>query len=286
MLESIIIKPTESQTHHFGSSVSTIIKPQIGSLLYRYTNGEDGHLSLVVTELRTKNRGKRNKGIVDDIVCHPVVEIQTAVGISSTKVAIYSTDEQYRYTLNNRGNWFSKERLLKYSYQWDEPIKTTIYTSDVSQAIDELYDPDFIIRSPPIQVTAYHSSLGSISPITSIESISSMSSTSMSSSPLSSSPLSSTSLSSSPMSSSPMSGYALSNALSNGIGLSPPELTSFMSRPSSTSSTSSTPLTHRTDSTLPIIGALKLELNEGNREYKQTSIGPTLYSPVKDNTSR
>lgn len=134
------INHSQIQNH---STQNNIIKPTVGTLLFRYENSDLNDelykpISFAVVKCDIKRRG-RNKGIIDTIMCCHVEKIDGSY-------IYYDNSHVSIFRLNNRGNWFNKNELKIYTYVWDSPLIIT------ANKYAEILSPLIFIKSPPINI--------------------------------------------------------------------------------------------------------------------------------------
>lgn len=160
-LAQVILTPTELQQHNSCRGIVDVVKPKIGSLLYRYVNVTEptqrrtrgravqnkrptkltDETCYVVIRLMRKQRGV-NKGITDIAICSEVISIKR------NQIFYDITGFSFNIKLNNQAHWFNREDLSRYTYNWDVPIEPEVQPAPV--IIGQSFIADFIIHSPPM----------------------------------------------------------------------------------------------------------------------------------------
>jgi hypothetical protein len=167
-LARVMLTPSGLQQHRSRRGIVDVVKPEIGSILYRYENpkrckslngfgkscesektsdnqGQSIDSQFVVTRISHKRRGD-NKGIVDIAICSEIISIRR------NQIYYNIPGFSFNIKLNNQAHWFNSDDLKRYTYSWDVPIE-----SEPAPELDEIersYVPDFVVRSPPMIIGA------------------------------------------------------------------------------------------------------------------------------------
>ena len=101
--------PTQVQSFDYNHQNMNIVRPYIGSKLYRVNKKTlDG---FVVTKVFTKQKGK-NKGVVDKIyLCKITSDCDNNIEYDPQKKIILQ--------LNNHGRWWNAKLQREYVFYWD-----------------------------------------------------------------------------------------------------------------------------------------------------------------------
>ena len=122
--KSLILTPTLAQNYLFNESLITIVKPQIGSLLYRMKRKTKKLSIYIVFYSNIRQKGK-NRGIID------LVKLELINNIENNNVIFTHSNYPLILKLTNHGEWWSKKLKLEFKFQWDENFnETNILLSD------------------------------------------------------------------------------------------------------------------------------------------------------------
>lgn len=112
-----VVTPTY-QNYFYNKEQITIIKPEIGSILYRSTKDEKNIQKFIVFTTSCKKNGK-NKGVQDRIVLYEVINIERGV-------ANFRQESEMILYLTNHGEWWTNDLLKTYKFSWNKLRSKTV----------------------------------------------------------------------------------------------------------------------------------------------------------------
>ena len=105
------INVTKIQLFHYYNEDIEIIKPYIGSQLYRINKKTETCECFVVINISTKKNGK-NKGLIDKIT------LCSKIDDSGERIE-YDPQKKIILRLNNHGKWWNSSLRKEYRFSWN-----------------------------------------------------------------------------------------------------------------------------------------------------------------------
>ena len=108
----LTVRYTETQEFVYGNNIQKIVRPVVGSKLYRIDRKTKNIYIYIVTTICTKKSGK-NANVVDTIYLHMVTNELDEHQIE------YDSERSIILYLNNHGNWWTTLLNKEYKHSWN-----------------------------------------------------------------------------------------------------------------------------------------------------------------------
>lgn len=103
---------TELQDYHREGNTFSIVKPNVGSILYQ-TSKQTGKVEIFVVVKVNKRKSKTNKGIIS------LIDMKPVKNIANDNIYYDNSANTITYRLNNFGEWWDTTMKNAYNFSWD-----------------------------------------------------------------------------------------------------------------------------------------------------------------------
>ncbi len=112
----LLINQTLLQKYQYKDETFVIVKPVIGSLLYRYPIDSKTYDLFVVVKTERKRNGTTNRGIIDTVTLKgaQLNQDRSLVNVGNKQIMIF--------WLTPHGSWWKKSMNTEYIFSWDNPL--------------------------------------------------------------------------------------------------------------------------------------------------------------------